>query len=490
MRPSPAFAFAVALGATCALGMGAGPAFAAPEETPTPSADESYKLHMRNGVKLFQDGNYRAAIVEFSAAYDAVPKASPLLNLALCHKAAFDYPRAIGALEKALANHSDTMDAADQKAAADAVTEMRALLAYVTVRLTPKEATLLLDGAELPAGTADSPVPLGPGTHALSARAEGYAPLERSVTVSSGQKDVVVDLALTANQGYVSVLSGAPDMAIAVDGRPVGYGEWAGLLPPGSHVIQIYEVGGKTESRQVLVVAGKTLEVRPGVGGVAIQAERPTGAPAGPGGAKAPPPEPRSGFFGLATGSLLGPSKHPKGFPEAKNNTGAAAGFRGGYQVNDNAAFDLGFEYGNATLRSTKDEDLEYSITSLRFGLDLRLSTGGETVRFIGSIGGGLSLSDLSFSTSSAALDRCSRGETAGCNAEVLRACTAEAGCTSADPYALLEAGVELDFGGVLVDAVIGGNFQSTKGFDPISFYDNEALGFVGGGLRIGYGGW
>lgn len=475
-------AFAV----VAALTASAPPARAQAEGTDAPTPEDSYKLHMRNGVKLFQDRNYRAAIVEFSAAYDASPRASPLVNLALCHKAAFDYPQAIAALEKALQNHRDTMDAADQQAASDAVTEMRALLAYVSVRLTPREATLLLDGVALPAGSADSPVPLGPGAHTLSARADGYAPAERSVTVVSGQRDVVVELALVPNQGYVTVRAADPETAIAVDGRALGTGQWAGLLAPGSHVVQMYK-GQAIESRQILVIAGKMLEVRPGVGGVAVEVERPkAGADVRP---KPAAPE-RSGLFALATGSLLGPTKHPTGFPEAKNNTGAAAGARIGYQVNDTAAFDVAFEYGNATLRSSRDEDLEYSISSLRFGLDLRLMTSGDTVRFVGSLGGGVTLSDLSFSLSESALGRCERGESGDCNAATLRTCTSESGCTSLDPHFVAEAGVELDFGGVLVDVVLTGSFQATKGFDPISVYDNEPLGFAGGGVRIGYGDW
>lgn len=477
------------LGALALLAASAAPARAQTPDGAALSPEDSYKLHMRNGVKLFQDRNYRAAIVEFSAAYDASPKASPLVNLALCHKAAFDYPQAIAALEKALAQHKDSMDAADQRAATDAVAEMRALLAYVTVRLTPREATLLLDGTALPPGTADAPVPLGPGTHSLSARAEGYAPAERSVTVVSGQKDVVVELALVPNQGYVSVFAADAETAIAVDGRAVASGVWAGLLEPGPHVVQMYKGSGAVESRQILVVAGKMLEVRPGQGGVAVQ----VGSPNAGGRSAAPPPKPpaeRSGLFAVATGSLLGPTRHPEGFPEAKNNTGAAAGARVGYQVNDNAGFDASFEYGNATLRSERDEDLEYSISSLRFGLDLRLTTSGETVRFLGSLGGGVARSDLSFSMSESALGRCERGESGDCNAAVLRTCTSESGCTSVDPYFAAEAGVELDLGGVLVGVVLTGSFQATKGFDPVSVYDNQPLGFAGGGVRIGYGDW
>ena len=56
---------------------------------------DPYKQHMENGVKLYNDRNYEAALSEFRAAYDAKPKASPLVNIALGHKALFNYPKAI-----------------------------------------------------------------------------------------------------------------------------------------------------------------------------------------------------------------------------------------------------------------------------------------------------------------------------------------------------------------------------------------------------------
>src|SRR5262245_35808939 len=104
---------------------------------------DPYKAHMENGIKLFQDRNYSAALIEFRAAYEAHPKASPLLNMALCYKAQFNYPKAIQTLEKALKEHADSMDANDKKAAEDAIREMRGLLAYVKVVVKPDAAVVI-----------------------------------------------------------------------------------------------------------------------------------------------------------------------------------------------------------------------------------------------------------------------------------------------------------------------------------------------------------
>ena len=130
------------------------------------AATDAYRQHMDNGVKLYQDKNYAAAIAEFDAAYKLRPRASPLVNISLCQKGLFNYPKAIAALETALGKHADSMSEADKSAAAETVKDMRALLAQVTIELSPANATVSVDGEDLAASATARPIPLGPSTWA------------------------------------------------------------------------------------------------------------------------------------------------------------------------------------------------------------------------------------------------------------------------------------------------------------------------------------
>src|SRR6185295_16344267 len=121
------------------------------------------------------------------------------------YKAQFNYPKAIQILEKALKEHGDTMDAGDKKAAEDAIREMRSLLAYVNVKVTPNAAVVTVDGDDAAPGNAATQVPLPPGTHKVGAHLDGFETQEVDVTVSSGQKDKVVSITLVANKGWVAV---------------------------------------------------------------------------------------------------------------------------------------------------------------------------------------------------------------------------------------------------------------------------------------------
>jgi hypothetical protein len=464
------------------------PDAAAPAPAPPPDA---YKQHMENGVKLYQDKSFEAAIAEFRAAYDAHPKASPLQDVALCYKSLRNYPRAIEALEKALARHADGMTADDTKAAQDAIAEMRGLLAYVTVKLSPPSATLLVDGEPQPPGAEAQPLPLGPGTHKLAAKAEGFADVEATVSVASGEKGQVVPLKLTPVKGYVTIEAGDPKTVIAVDSTPVAYEAWKGFLFPGTHLVQMYRQGSPSAyAVEVLVVAGQAQDIRPGIGGLPVGAGRAVAPPLPP--PQLPPKKeepPKRGLFGLATAAVLFPTTSPNGFNATSTNSGGAGGFLIGYRVNTAAAFDFQFQYANMFTPGTGSNGAPggYTWGSTRFGLDLRLMTAGRTARFVGGVGGGFSIDQVK-------LDSTIPCET---NADLATpgSTPTTSGCTAsgASPFVTGQLGLELDFGGVLLDVGLQTHVFSSRGITipgGDGIFDNNSLFDFGGGLGVGYGAW
>ncbi|KYF77636.1 hypothetical protein BE11_48100 [Sorangium cellulosum] len=380
---------------------------------------EPYRQHMENGIKLFQDRNYPAAIVEFEAAYKEKPKASPLFNIALAEKALFNYPRAIAALERALAQHRDTMDESDEKTARSAIEEMRALLAQVTIELSPQSATLIIDGQEHPPSSSGTRVvELGPGVHRIGARADGHVSAEQSVTVVSGERGKRVKLSLARE-------------------RPAAPPETEPFTPP------------------------------------------------------PPPPAPRpvplslapQGYYVIGAASLLWPLGHPRAFPEPEANSGGAGSIRVGYRVNTPAAFDLMLQYANINIESddTAYQNASYTLGSTRLGLNVRLMTPGQTWRFVGSIGGGLTYDKVRFHNV---------GTTDGdiCGGR----CSPASGVNA---FVFSEAGVELDLDGVLLGFSLDSYFQSSRGIDYEGGEDgpplySSVLLHLGGSLHAGYAFW
>jgi hypothetical protein len=474
LRRAARAARALVLALVCpslALGAAAWPTAAAAEDDP-------YKLHMENGVKLFHDGNFAAALAEFQAAYDARPSANPLVNVALCEKALFRYKKAIAALEKAIALHGATMDPGDKKAAEDAIHEMRALLGTVTATVTPPDATLIVDGEDQPAGAAGKPILLEPGEHKVGARAPGFLPREQPVRVASGQKHEV-QIVLVVEEGLVTVEAPDPHMTVTVDDRVVGIGSWSGTLPAGPHVVKAI---GQGEPLVVPIVVSpdKPVDVRPGA-----TPKKDDALPL------------RRGIYVLGTGSILFPLEHLPDFQNPHTDFGAAFGARVGFQVNNTAGFDLSYQHSSITTYQVDDADgtISYRLLSDRVAASLRLISPGTMWRFVGTLGGGFVVDGVQFGT----------GFTDAC----MKPLTSKS-CPYVDPakppsvlgfdaYGLVELGAELDIDKVLVDLGMEAQFESTGNITPpatsmsmlpSSIYGTRPIINIGPALRIGYRFW
>jgi hypothetical protein len=322
-------------------------------------------------------------------------------------------------------------------------------------------------------------VELGPGTHRIGARADGFAAADEVVTVVSGEVDRTLTLALPPDRGHVTIDAGDARTAIAVDQQFAAYGRWAGFLLPGSHLVQIYRPDAVLYSGSVVVAAGKAQVIGPGQGGFPAS---------GPGVAPpivlVPPPPPRPapirpsrrGPFVLGVASLLVPLDHPQHFPSPDPDFGGAGGIRAGYQVNTAASFDAMLQYVNIAIHSKASES-KYTFEAGRLGLNLRLMTPGEKVRLVGSLGGGAAYDTVSFDLDPA--DDCPAKE-----------CFDASGV---DPFLHVDLGVELDFGGPLVGLALESYFQSSRGIDDADdgdLYYPRALVHLGASLRVGYAFW
>jgi hypothetical protein len=470
--------FAGALSLVLATSMVA-PLASAQSDVPT----DAYRQHMDVGVQFYEQKNYSAAIAEFQEAYKARPKASPLVNEALCYKATFAYTKAIRALETALEKHSDTMDENDKKAAQTEIDVLRAVLSYVTFKITPAGAAVQVDGetyADAPAGKV---VPLDPGPRSIRVVAEGYAPVDQIVTLASGPRELVYPL--HPNMGFVKIKAVDAKYAIAIDQRALAYGEWTGLLAPGSHIVEMYLPGSPTPPYRVRVdvEVGQSYEITPGKGGVPIMGNglpvTPPPLPPPP----RPPAKPITGPFALASISLFGPTEQPSAFNGENVSPGVAAGLRVGYRVNTPVSFDAMFEYSNILVQKQAFEGVNYNLEMVHGGLNMRLQTPGKLGRFYGSFGGGIVYESLDFSYKApGTLTQCT---TPAAPTERTKSCTDVDGI---DGYFLIEGGLQLTFGNILVDLALGTYVQSVRGFGASTYGD--WLPVLEGGLRVGYAAW
>lgn len=455
-------------------------------------ATEAARAHFKNGVKLYQDGNYTAALTEFEAAYELKPGPGSLQNSALCQKALFRYAEAADTLTRLLARHASELSEAERSAAERARDELEALVGAVRLEVSPPNAEVTLDGHALATAERAAPLRLNVGEHTLAASAPGYTTATERVQVASGQKDVALKLELTPTSAFIDVRCADAGASIAIDGKPVAFGHvLAPVTPSAEHLVQIYKDGAAPFEQRVTAALGQTVVVN--------------GEP----GLAAPPPdtaplttilplrlEPANGWFAEASVSLLATSSTPFRFDLSHAQSSAwGVGARGGYRLRSAIAVAGLVELDELKVRHACDEYAgelaptpilcgdpneivaNYLIRSLRFGPTIELMSSDPHVRAISALGLGAVWHQIRLGT-----------QTQG----------------GVDPFFLLEAGVAANSKHVLFALTAQLLLDGTRnmidgrtlagpdrtGHEPAFDRTNRALAFVGINLRGGYSAW
>ncbi len=462
----------------------------APKERPEVRSEQEqeYERHMSVGVRLFRSRDFAAALAEFEAAYAATPKASPLINQALCYRELNRFPKAVTTLELALSKHAQTMTEADKTEAQRAIDDMRSTFAFLTLRVTPEDAQVLIDGEEWAKDARAEKVALTPGQHRIEVSAPGFSAKEEKLRVVSGD-EVALDVTLDRATGTLRVVTANKNTPIEIDGRVVGAGVFQGTVPVGKHTVRAL---GESGVGEVEIAAGGslTLDLSAGAGATPLPPIPPVDRPKQPG-----PPEPKRGFYGTVNGAILFPFRHPQFFDQKIDgefldgiSSGGYVGLRPGYRVHTFAGFEGLLEYGNVQGPANGTLDKSYSLSAVRLGPVLRLMSPGDVIRFVGTLGGGIAIHFISY-------DGIDPGEV--CPGVEGQDCSS----VGVDIVTMTEAGFEVDIDRVLIGFSLAFYVSGTKGMNDFQKsasvnalikepYDGSLLPMLGPRVHIGYGFW
>lgn len=497
----PKGAWVLALAAATLLVV-ARPVHAQPAEAPaTPSdssdaATVSARRHFHLGVKLYRDANYKGALAEFEAAYRDKPGPGSLQNVALCLKALFRYAEAASTLRLLLTKHGEEVSAPEREAMEKTALEFEGLVGKLELQLEPAEAELSIDGRLVPREERARAIPLNVGEHTLLAEAPGFARHSRVVRIA-GQQELRVALRLKPVSGFLTVISSDPKAAIAVDDEPLAFHKWSGpVVPDVEHVVQIYRDGFEPFEQSVRVEVGKTVEVKGELGAVSGVVDEHTPLPAKP----AAPPRPRGpgGYYGLVALSVVGLNDTPLNYEvtgTSANMSLPSFGLRAGYRLSESIAVELGFDAGRLEAKGACQPappgapenacwaKRDFSLRSLRFGPNLRLMTGGETLRFATGIGVGIVSHKLQVER---AMSSDSTSENLGGGA-----------AHSVDAYFSLELGAAYNYRHLLAELAVIAFIEGATGLRGAFDTDEQRAVFASGTLpmlgltlKVGYSSW
>ena len=439
------------------------------------------RQHFRNGVKLFQDGNYSGALAEFEAAYRLKPSAASLQNIALSLKALFRYSEAAETLNRLLARHGSELTQAERTTIREAIDELSSLVGTIVLRVQPTNARVSVDGKPLDANQRARPIPLDVGEHTIVAEAPGFARATRTERVVAGQQQIPVVISLEPVMGFLTVSADDPDAAIAVDGRALAYHHWQGPVSPGRHLVQVYKPGHLGFERIAEVSVGQTLHIEAPLG--PRVADDSADVKASAGASPPPPPAPgasvqpeQRGFYGLVALSGLGVQDEPDFLGEERfQASGGSFGVRAGYRIWAPVGVELLLEGGRLEAKGqccVAGVERDVEIDSFRVGPNLRVMSSGQSWRFTSTAGvGAVQHTFRLLPTDEGGSARKAKG---------------------VDPYFLLELGAQLNLGHVLLELCAVAFIDGTTN---IRYSDASGPGFnglrmLGLGLRAGFSEW
>jgi hypothetical protein len=173
----------VAVAVVAGLALGAPRPLLAGDGPVDPSVHEAAD-HFERGVKLYEEHDFRAALIEFERAYSVAPHYAVLYNVGQCRYQLQDYAGSLAAFEKFLAT-GGAQGSSDQRRRAEATLEdLRKRVARVAVTTDVDGAEVAVDDLVVGTTPLTSPLVVSEGRRKIVATKPGYATASRNVDVA------------------------------------------------------------------------------------------------------------------------------------------------------------------------------------------------------------------------------------------------------------------------------------------------------------------
>jgi hypothetical protein len=158
-------------------------AFAVPARAESPSREAG--AHFQRGVDLYNDGDYRGALVEFKKAYAIWPRANVLYDVGQTEFQLLDYASALKTMERYLAETGP--NAAHRQEVENTVEILRGRVGRIALATSVPDCDVFIDEQPVGATPLNQSVLVAVGTRNVSVRCPGRAPVSRAVEVAAGE---------------------------------------------------------------------------------------------------------------------------------------------------------------------------------------------------------------------------------------------------------------------------------------------------------------
>jgi hypothetical protein len=155
---------------------------------------EDAKAHLQSGATLYDENNFRGALVEFQKAYDLAPSYKILFNIGQVEMELQDYAGALKAYTRYLKEGGPDVPP-DRGAQVNAEIErLKGRVGFLVVQTTAG-AQVLVDDVQVGYAPLPDPVPVAAGQHRVTVTLTGRDPVNRVFDVA-GKETVTASLAI------------------------------------------------------------------------------------------------------------------------------------------------------------------------------------------------------------------------------------------------------------------------------------------------------
>lgn len=157
-----------------------------PAAQPEPDGARRASDHFRRGVELYQEGAYRAAIVEFKRAHEIAPNYRLLYNIAQTQIQLLDYHGAAQSYEAYLAGGGADVPEARRREVEDALGALRERIGRISITVSVTGAEVFVDDVKVGVSPLTAAVPVNVGRHRIHARAADGAEASQILEIAGG----------------------------------------------------------------------------------------------------------------------------------------------------------------------------------------------------------------------------------------------------------------------------------------------------------------
>ncbi|MBI5535379.1 MAG: PEGA domain-containing protein [Deltaproteobacteria bacterium] len=153
---------------------------------PTKEAKEEAQRRFEQGKELYEENDFRGALIEFRRAYQLAPNYKLLYTIAQVYYQLQDYASSLQTFEKYLADGGREVTAARKAEVEKEIERLKTRVAKVDISTNVPGATISIDDVEVGTTPFSKPVMVSAGRRKVTASLKGKTPVTRMLDLAGG----------------------------------------------------------------------------------------------------------------------------------------------------------------------------------------------------------------------------------------------------------------------------------------------------------------